>query len=239
MTRGRRISTGLFLLALSACRGDGDFAIVPGREPADTCALEGYFREDTRGLDDGHVDVAVSWSDEETREEGGRTATVPVHDRYFRVAGLPCAHPMNFAVSARAGGGRGGALHSTFGGVVAQLRGRSGDRLTNVRIDLATGMRFRGVVRDARTGAALAGARVSAMYQGYGRDGWTRPQEFAVSDANGNWRLHGVQRQRLRVNEPPALWLSRQGYVAREVLVTLPAGHAEATVDAALEPAPR
>lgn len=229
----------LSLLALSACRGDGEFAIVPGREPAGTCALEGYFRGDTRGLEDGRVDVAVTWSDEETREEGGRTATVPVRDRYFRVAGLPCAHPMNFGVSARAEGGRGGALHSTFGGVVAQLRGRSGDRLTNVRVDLATGMRFRGVVRDARTGAALAGVVVNAMYQGYGRDGWMRPQEFAVSDAAGSWRLHGVQRQRLRVNQPPALWLYRQGYGAREVPVALPAGDTEATVDAALEPASR
>lgn len=201
--------------------------------------MEGFFRGDTAGLEGERVEVPVTWFDEETRDEGGRVASVVVRDRRFRVAGLPCAHLTGFTVSARASGGRGGALHSTFGGVVAQLHAGSGARFVNVRVDLSAGLRLRGVARDARSGAPLAGVRVSAAYQGYGRDGWSRPQEFAVSDGEGRWRLHGVQRARLRQGAPPTLYFSRQGYDAREVVVSLPAGDGEAEVSAALDPRPR
>lgn len=232
-----RAATALITLS-AACRGrvDGDFAVVPGVEPAGTCAVEGYLRGDT--APDGPVAVALTWTDDVTRAEGGGTYAVTTREGRFRVAGLPCVNPQALAISVRAEGGRGGALHSTLGGVVAQLVGRSRDRLTHVRVDLTRGHRFRGVVRDARSGAPVGGVTVSAMYQGFGRDGWSRPREFAVSDGGGAWRLHGVQRERFQDAAHPRLMLYRKGYRVTEVEVALPSGDAEAEVSATLTPEP-
>ena len=225
--------------ASADCRSDAEFAIQPGREPAGTCAIEGFFRGDTEGLSrQTPVTVFVSSFDRTTSEERGRSFRVTSYDRRFRVAGVPCATEQDFGISARTDNGRGGGLHSTFGGNVAQLSGRSGDRLVNVRVDLMEGARFRGVVRDAQTGAPVEGVSVNAVYESYGRDGWARPQEWALSDANGEWILYGVQRARLPHNLPPTIHFHKRGYSEAQATTTVPSGDAVSVVNATIEREP-
>ena len=214
---------------------DPEFTVVRGVEPEGTFAVEGMLRGDL-GRSDAPYDVTVvlDMNDDATHVSVGGNYRARVTDRHFRVAGLRCPHAQSISISVQTDDGRGGVLHSTLGGNVPLLFAESGDRLTNIPIDMRREWSFRGTVRDAQTNAPIEGVTVSARYQTFGRDGWSRPSEFARSDASGAWTLNGVMASRFQDRRRPVIQFYRPGYESAERTVDAPARGAVPVVDAVM-----
>lgn len=109
---------------------------------------------------------------------------------------------------------RGGAQHSSLAGNVPRLAASPGDKLDNVRIDLAKGWELHGTVKDT-TGAPIPGVKVNAVYHTT-VDGWAYPREFIVTDAKGEWKLYGIDETRFDDKDHPKVWAYKDGYLEDE-----------------------
>jgi hypothetical protein len=203
------------VLLLCACKAprDGDFKIVSGAEPAGTCAIEGYLRGGSVGDAATPIVVALEWKDDEASTEGGGLYPTTSTERRFRVGSIPCDKPRSFAIAVTTTSAHeSGSIHTTLAGNHDNLSGRSGDRLTNVRIDVVKGASFHGTVKDA-TGAPVEGVHVSAKY-GSSAYGWSAPpQEFTRTDASGNWTLDGVTMAHFEDQTHASLGFYKAGYL--------------------------
>lgn len=223
------------LVGMFVAPGDPEYAVVRGVEPAGTFAVEGFLRGDLGDGDAAYdVTVVLEMTDDATHTTTGGLYRTRVTDRRFRVAGLACPHAQSLAIAVHTDDGRGGVLHSTLGGNVAPLFAESGDRLTNVRVDMHREWSFRGTVRDAQTNAPLEGVTVSARYQTYGRDGWSRPTGFTRTDSHGAWTLHGVTAIRFADAHRPVIQFYLAGYERAERAVAAPSHGEVPVVDASL-----
>lgn len=223
------------VIGVLAQRFGEKFERRPGVEPAGRFALEGPLI----GVADGTwMTAALVTTDDVSGERVAQSVRARARDGRFRFVASAPAHVGELSMSLFTDDRQGGTVHTTIGGNSQRLAVASGDRLVGIRIDLYRGLSFQGTVRDAHTHAPLAGVAVSAVYQRFGRDGWSPPQEVAVSDAQGRWTLHGVRIGRLVDQAHPKLFLWVAGYRELERAVESPAPGAIVTVDAELEPTP-
>lgn len=206
----------LFLLVVClACKAprDGDYKVVAGVEPASTCAIEGYLRGGSISSAATSIVVVLQWKNDNARGEGGGLYATTATDRRFRVAALPCDKPRVFTIAVMTDAHEGGAIHTSLAGKYDLLFAHPGDRLTNVRVDIAKGESFHGTVKDS-AGAPIEGVTVSATYKSSSY-GWSGPpQEFVRSDASGRWWLDGVTASRFEAPSHPSLGFYKIGYRA-------------------------
>jgi hypothetical protein len=198
-----------------ACRApvDGDYKVVEGAEPTNTCAIEGYLRGDTVSTRSTSITVVLEWKGDQVSSEGGGLYPTTATDRRFRVAALPCDTSRLFTIAVMTDAHEGGAVHTTLAGNYDSLYARPGERLTNVRVDVAKGESFYGTVRNAM-GAPLDGVTVSATYKSSSY-GWSGPpKEFSRSDSRGRWSLDGVTPSRYADPSHPSLTFYKTGYRA-------------------------
>jgi hypothetical protein len=108
------------------------------------------------------------------------SSTVLDPEGRFEVRGLA---PGSYDVTASAPGR---AQSAPVTGVVSE------DEQSELVLELAEGGRIYGVVVDARSGEALAGARVQIDASGIGSTSVFPSKVFAITDASGNFELRGV-----------------------------------------------
>lgn len=203
------------LVGCLACKAplDGDYKVVVGVEPTNTCAIEGYLRGGSLSARTTPIVVVLEWKENGASGEGGGLYATTATNRRFRVAAVPCDTPRVFTIAVMTDAHEGGAIHTTLAGNYDSLFAHSGDRLTNVRVDLTKGESFHGTVKDIG-GAPLEGVTVSATYtsSSYGWSG--PPKEFSRSDATGRWSLDGVTPSRYADPSHPSLMFYKTGYRA-------------------------